>query len=320
MQTSPWNGAWPSAVGWLYLLQTLVNALVLACLYSLVALGYSLIYSVSERINLAFGHLAMLGGFASVTAVGLLTDRLGLALAVTLPLTLLWACATASLYGWASARLLLPLLRRQGEQATLIASLGLALVLTETARLAQGSRDRWLQPPLPQRLTLASLGNAQVSVSFNQIAIVAVSLLTSLILWRILSRSRLGLQLRAVADDANLAALMGVNLAAVLAASFALGGAVAGLGGVILALYYGGINAYAGTLLGFKALTAAVAGGIGSLPGAFLGGTLIALMESFWSAYFNSAYKDLATFAVLALFLILRPHGLLGKARGWHDA
>src|SRR5690606_10306555 len=147
----------------------------------------------------------------------------------------------------------------------------------------------------------------------------AMTAAACLVLFTALRRSRLGLQLRAAADDRRAAALMGVDVDRTIGAAFALGGLFAGLGGLVVTLYYGGVGFHAGALIGFKALAAAVVGGVGSLPGALLGGVLIGLLETFWSAYLSLSYKDVAVFAVLTLVLIFRPHGLLGRARDWAD-
>src|SRR5690606_41433115 len=121
------------------------------------------------------------------------------------------------------------------------------------------------------------------------------------------------------ADGRRAAALVGVDVDRTIGAAFALGGLFAGLGGLVVTLYYGGVGFHAGALIGFKALAAAVVGGIGSLPGALLGGVLIGLLETFWSAYLSVAYKDIAVFGLLTLTLVFRPDGLLGRPRDWSD-
>ena len=310
------RGAWgPEAPGWLYFIQTLLNALALCCLYALLATGFSLVYGIIEQINLAFGALTMIGGFAVVLGVGLFAGTLAWPLALALPAALLMALAVGAIYGWGSDRLVARHLRAGHSQAVLIATIGLALFLQEFVRLVQGTRDYWLHPIFPQRVALTSQGGAEVFLSGAQVAVLALTVAAFAGLALLLRHTRLGRLLRAVADDRRMAALVGIDVNATIGAAFALGGAFAGLAGLVLSLYYGGLNFFTGTQIGFKALAAAIVGGIGSLAGAALGGLAIGLLETFWSAYLSLAYKDIAIFALLALFLILRPNGLLGRDR-----
>ena len=131
----------------------------------------------------------------------------------------------------------------------------------------------------------------------------------------VVTRSATGLRLRAVADDPAMAQLLGIDLRRAIATAFALGGLAAGAAGVILSLHYGGLSFFTGAQVGFKALVAAIVGGVGSLPGAVLGGVLIGLLETFWSGYLDGTWRDVAVFALLAVFLIFRPQGLLGRRR-----
>lgn len=319
--------AWPvGSVGkLLYFLQTLINALVVCCLYGLLAVGYSLVYGVIERINLAFGQITMVAAFSALLATLALAGeeagriwQAGSAISGLFAI-LLAAAGSGALYSWASDRLILKRLRGGSGQMVLIASLGIALLLPEAVRLLQGAGEHWLTPPLPQRLELASAGALRIGLTAGQIAVVLLTLVAGLLLFAGLKHSPLGLRLRATADDRRAAALMGVDVDRIVGAAFALGGLYAGLGGAILTLYYGGVGFNTGALIGFKALAAAIVGGIGSLPGALLGGLLIGLLETFWSAYFSLAYKDIAVFTVLTLTLVFRPQGLLGRPRDWSD-
>jgi branched-chain amino acid transport system permease protein len=305
-EPSPWQSA-------LYALQLLVNALTLGCLYGLLAIGYTLVYAIIGRINLAFGEIAMVGAyttFIGVTALALLGGGL-------LPLALLAVLAGVALvgaaYGFATERVVFRPLRTLPSQAPLIATLGLAIFLQEYLRLLQGSEDRWIQPVFSAAHTLAASAGFAVTVSTSQLLILAMALLLYAGLWLLMARSRFGRAARACADDVEMAGLCGVDVGRVVALTFSLGAACAAVAGFVILLRYGGVRFSDGFLIGFKALTAAILGGIGSLPGAMLGGLLIGALETFWAGYFSLGYKDVAVFAALAAILIWRPHVLLGQ-------
>ena len=303
-------GPWQSA---LYALQLGVNALTLGCLYGLLAIGYTLVYAIIGRINLAFGEIAMVGAyttFIGVTALALLGGGvLPLALLAVLVLVALVGAA----HGFATERLVFRPLRALPSQAPLIATIGLAIFLQEYLRLLQGSQDRWIQPVFSAAHTLAASPGFAVTVSTSQLLIPAVALLLYGGLWLLMARSRFGRAARACADDVDMAAFCGVDVGRVVALTFSLGAACAAIAGFVILLRYGGVRFTDGFLIGFKALTAAILGGIGSLPGAMLGGLLIGALETFWAGYFSLGYKDVAVFAALAAILIWRPHGLLGQ-------
>lgn len=293
---------------WAYLVQQVANALAPAAIYALLAAGYALIYGITGRINLAFGEFTTVGAFAALAGIligaGTVAGVLGMALGGLLLAASTGAALGAVLYGVIFA----PLLRRD-TQALLIATIGLAIALAEGLRLSTGSVQRWLQPmfTVPLRLGPIIVSPSQVTLAVLAFLIVAgVSLL--------LRRSAFGRAYRACADDAGAAALMGVNIDQTTRRACMLGSAVAAVAGFVLVAHYGVVSFSMGTLLGLKALTAAVVGGIGSVPGAALGGVLIGLFESLWAGYLPAAYREVALFAVLALALALRPHGLLGQA------
>jgi branched-chain amino acid transport system permease protein len=305
-QPGPWQNA-------LYALQLGANALTLGCLYGLLAIGYTLVYAIVGRINLAFGEIAMVGAYSTfigVTALALLGGGM-------LPLALLAVLAlvtvVGAVHGLVTERLVFRPLRALPSQAPLIATIGLAIFLQEYLRLLQGSEDRWIQPVFSAAHTLAASAGFAVTVSTSQLLILAVALALYGGLWLLMARSRFGRAARACADDVDMAAFCGVDVGRVVALTFSLGAACAAIAGFVILLRYGGVRFSDGFLLGFKALTAAILGGIGSLPGAMLGGLLIGALETFWAGYFSLGYKDVAVFAALAAILIWRPHGLLGQ-------
>jgi branched-chain amino acid transport system permease protein len=293
--------------GWAYLAQQVANALAPAAIYALLAAGYALIYGITGRINLAFGEFTTVGAFAAL--VGILIGAAtplgipGLALGGLLLAGSTGAALGAVLYGV----IFRPLLRR-GSQALLIATIGLAIVLSEGLRLATGSGQRWLQPLFTAPLRLGPL-----IVSPSQLGLAALAIALIGILVAVLRRTAFGRAYRACADDAGAAALMGVNVDRTTRHACMLGSVLAAVAGFVLVAHYGVVSFTMGTLLGLKALTAAVVGGIGSVPGAALGGVLIGLFESLWAGYLPGAYREVALFVILALTLALRPAGLLGQ-------
>ncbi len=297
----------------LYLLQTAINALVPCCVYGLLAVAYTLAYASIGRINLAFGELSMIAAFTAWLAIVLFAAAGGLALPLALLVALLLAVAATAAHGWAIQRVVFRPLRASGSQAALIATIGLAIFLQEAVRLTRGAGDRWLHPVFSESFPIAQAAGFSVAISAAQIIVVV--LVTGLYAgyWGLVVRGRFGRAWRACAQDGGMAALCGIDVDRTAGLTFALGGAYAAVAGFVVALYYGGVSFHMGALLGFKALTAAVVGGIGSVPGAMLGGVLIALLETFWSAYLTIAYKDVAVFALLAIVLTLRPEGLLGR-------
>ena len=297
----------------LYLLQLGVNGITLGCLYGLLAIGYTLVYGIIGRINLAFGEIAIIGAyttFVAVTALALLgLGPLPLALLAVLVLVAL----VGAMYGLATERVVFRPLRAVPSQAPLIATLGLAIFLQEALRLLQGAEDRWVQPVLSGAHHLGAAPGFALTVNTSQIVLVTLAVALYGALWLLMTRTGFGRAARACADDVAMAGLCGVNVERTVALTFALGAAYAAVAGFVVLLRYGGASFHDGFLLGFKALTAAIVGGIGSVPGAMLGGLLIGALEIFWAGYLNLDYRDVATFALLAAVLIWRPHGLLGQ-------
>lgn len=307
------------AVDLAYLGQQLLNAVTVGAVYGLLAIGYSLVYGIIGRLNLAFGDLATIGAFTAFLGA----TSLALAGVSSVPLVLLSVLAMAvvvgAVHGWATQRLVFRPLAAAPSQTPLIATVGLAIFLEEYLRLTQGPRDRWLQPVMTERVTLGETGGFAVTLGHGQATLIAVSGLLFGGLMLVLYRSRFGRELRATADDPRMASLVGVNVDRTVAGAFVIGAALAAVAGYAIAVYYGGVDPYMGYALGIKALAAAVAGGIGSAPGAMLGGLLVAAVETLWVGYLTIAYRDIAAFGVLILFLLVRPDGLLGVPRSRGD-
>ena len=303
-----------------YFLQQLVNGLTLGAVLALIAVGYSLVYGVTGTIQFAFGEMFMIGGYLMAILLGTLLV-LGLGF---LPAALLLALAAtaffSAVYGWTIERTVYRPLRDAGPLAPLIAAIGLSIALREYVRLAQGSGNRWLPNLLPGRMTLFTGDGFPVSLGGAQLAILLLALgLGAALAWFVL-RTPAGRAQRACADDPVMAALLGVDVDRTIATTFALGAVLAALAGLVVALYYGEVDPYVGYLFGFKALTAALLGGFGSISGALFGGLLLGLFDALWSAYLGTEYKDAAIFSLLILVLIFRPQGLFGTATNPRDA
>jgi len=297
-----------------YLLQQLVNAAPVSCLYILLAVAYSLVYAVIGRINFAFGEMSTIGAYAAFFGVVLLGAMGGPPLAAALLAVMVFAVCVGAMYGLATERIVFRPLRGIGSQALLIATIGLAIALREFLRLSQGSRDRWLPPIVTDPHPIVADGTFTVAISTAQLAVLFVTVVLCGALLALMTRTDFGRRHRACSDDAGMAALLGVNVDRTVALTFALGSGLAAVAGTIITLYYGTVSAYMGLQIGFKALVAAIVGGIGSVAGAMLGGALIGVFETLWSAYLAGAYRDIAVFGLLAAVLVLRPTGILGTS------
>jgi branched-chain amino acid transport system permease protein len=297
-----------------YAAQQLLNAVALAATYALLATAYALIYGLVGRINLAFGDIAVLGAFGALSAVAVaaalgLADPIGgIAVALTL------GAALAALWSWVTGMAVVAPLhaRHRLGQPILVATVALSITIQEFLRLAGWAREHWFPPIFNAALPLARAGSFVVTVTPIQLAIAVVALGAAGAVAGLLARSRFGRAWRAFADDPAAAALFGVAPQRLLASTFVLAGALAGLAGWVIAVYYGNVGFAMGTMLGLKALVAAVLGGIGSVPGALIGGVVVALIETMWSAYFDLGFRDVVVFSLLIVVFVLRPGGLLG--------
>jgi branched-chain amino acid transport system permease protein len=222
--------------------------------------------------------------------------------------------ALTSLWNFVIERVAYRRLRGSFRLAPLISALGTSIFLANFVYLVQGPRNKAV-PPIFSDVIHITAGSAgyNVTLSYKQILIVGVTAVLLAVFWYIVQKTPLGRAQRACEQDAKMAALLGVDVDRTIALTFVIGAALAAVAGVLYMLYYGVVNAADGFVPGVKAFTAAVLGGIGSLPGAVLGGLLIGLIETFWSAYFSADYKDVAAFSILAITLIFVPSGLLGR-------
>lgn len=298
-----------------YWLQQTLNGIVMAGVYGLIATGFSLVYGLIGRINLAFGEIAVLAGTNMLVAVGVASQfgRLG---PMALTLSLLTGAAAGALASWVIGRLVvLPVSQRTtSPQAVLIATAAVAIVLAELLRITAPDRVNWLPALLNRPIYIAGTRGFIATATPAQLLAAALSLFGASMLLGLIGLSRFGRAWRAHAQDPLMAAMLGVPVPALRSATFLVSGAAAGLAGTIVVLAYGTISPGDGLAITLKALISAVIGGIGSVPGAFLGAALVAGVETVWSSAFDIAYRDVVTYSLLAAFLILRPGGLFNRA------
>ena len=293
--------------------QQLINGVTLGSIYGLIAIGYTMVYGIIGMINFAHGDVFMVSAFIALIAFLALVALGVTSVPLALFLVLLIAMALTSLYGWAVERVAYRPLRRSFRLAPLISAIGMSIVLQNFVQIAQGARVKPLPPLIGGGYTLIESDTFAVRLSNVQILVVLTTVaLMALFSW-IIARTRLGRDMRACEQDLKMASLVGVDVDRTIALTFVIGAALAAVAGIMNLLYYGVIDFYIGFVAGVKAFTAAVLGGIGSLPGAMLGGLLIGLIETFWSAYFTIEYKDVAAFSILVIVLIFLPTGILGR-------
>jgi branched-chain amino acid transport system permease protein len=299
--------------------QQLINGLVLGSIYALVALGYTMVYGILGLINFAHGDITMIGALVALTVAQLLA-----AAGLPVPAVLILAGGAAIMVcvclGAAIERVAYRPLRRAPRLAPLITAIGISILLQYSAALIWGKQ--YLS--MPELITPTRINIAGVQLTGLQIAIfvLACAIMAGL-LWFIKS-SRMGRAMRATEQNPDIAGLMGVNINTVITFTFILGSAIAAVAGLMIVLYYGIGHYFMGFMLGLKAFTAAVLGGIGNVTGAVLGGLLLGVIESLASGYIGditggmlgSNYRDVFAFLVLILVLVLRPSGLMGQHSG----
>jgi branched-chain amino acid transport system permease protein len=296
----------------LYFLQQVINGLTLGCLYGLLAVSFNLIYGVTRAINLAFGELYMFAAFT--TYIGYTLVIVGGGHFTLLPILAIGAFAVvgASLMSWTTDRLVFSRMRRSATTVPLVASIGLSILLREAVRLLQGPKTRWMpQNPNTTWRMVEGLGYDVYLRKWHLLIGIGTALIAGL-LWWAGRRTDFGRSYRACAEDPRMAALLGVDVRATIAKGFLVSGALTGAAGVFEALQYNAVDFNMGFIVAIKALTAALLGGIGSLPGAFVGGLLLAMIETQADVLIGFGWRDVAVFSVLAMVLLFRPAGLFG--------
>ncbi len=294
-----------------YALQQLVNGLTLGMIYGLIAVGYTMVYGIIGMINFAHGDVFMVGAFIGIIVLTALTGLTSVPLGILAAFIV--AAALCAVYGFSIERVAYRPLRGSFRLAPLISAIGMSILLENYVQTSQGALERAIPAVIPGGLTLMDENGFIVQLTWMQMAIAVVTLVVLAMFTYIVTKTPLGRAMRAVEQDPKMAALLGIDTNRTISFTFVIGSALAAVAGVMFLLYYGVIDFYIGFDAGIKAFTAAVLGGIGSLPGAVLGGLLIGLIEAFWSGYATVAYKDVAVYSILAIVLMFMPTGLLGR-------
>jgi branched-chain amino acid transport system permease protein len=265
--------------------QQLINGITLGSIYGLIAIGYTMVFGIIGMVNFAHGDVFMVSAFIALIAFLLVTTFLGVgSIALALLIVLIVAMALTALLNWTIERVAYRPLRGSFRLAPLISAIGMSIVLMNFVQVAQGPRNKSIPPLLPGEFVLMEHNGYQVTLSYKQILIWAVTTALLAIFWFVVSRTSLGRAQRACEQDPKMAALLGINVDRTISITFIIGAALAAVAGTLYLVHYGVVSFADGFTPGVKAFTAAVLGGIGSLPGAVIGGLLIGLIETLWSA------------------------------------
>jgi branched-chain amino acid transport system permease protein len=287
-------------------LQQLMNALTVGSFYSLIALGYTMVYGIIQLLNFAHGDLYMLGSFVGFVVLSLLTGQSGL---LGAGLALIVSMVVVGMAGVFMERVAYRPLLSSSRLTILITAVGVSLILENGVMLGFGPSFRVYTYQLPQ----TGFQIAGTTITFSQIGIIVISVVLMWALSSFINHTLYGKAMRAIALDQTATSLMGIPVTRIISLTFFIGSALAGAAGVLEGLYYGEINFLMGFLAGLKAFTAAVIGGIGSIRGAMLGGMILGVLETFGTVYVGSEWKDVFTFGILILILVIKPTGLLGE-------
>ena len=297
-------------------IQQIINGLVLGSIYALVALGYTMVYGIMGLINFAHGEVVMIGAMVALTVIKLLLNS-GLPVFVIILIALAAAAAVCMAVGFTIERIAYRPLRRAPKLAPLITAIGVSIVLQNLSMLIWGRNYHAFPPILPS--TEIDVFGATITSLQVAIILIAALMMTGLII--LIHRTRLGRAMRATSENPPIAQLMGVDINQVISLTFVIGSALAAVAGLMVSANYSIAHYYMGFMLGLKAFTAAVLGGIGNIAGAVLGGILLGLIESLGAGYIGdltggflgSHYQDIFAFFVLICVLIFRPSGLIGE-------
>ena len=284
-------------------LNHLINGISLGSVYAIIALGYTMVYGIAKMLNFAHGDVIMVGGFVSFLTV----SQVGVPPIVSVLISM----AVCTVLGVVIERLAYKPLRGAPSLAVLITAIGVSYFLQNAAQLLWGSNTKVFSSVVP--FGSLSLAGGQLVITAESIVTVSVCIIIMIALTLFTSKTKMGKAMRAVSEDKGAAQLMGISVNSTISVTFAIGSALAAIAGVLLCSAYPTLSPTTGSMPGIKAFTAAVFGGIGSIPGAMLGGILLGIIEVFAKAYISTPLSDAIVFAVLILVLLVKPEGLLGR-------
>jgi branched-chain amino acid transport system permease protein len=293
-----------------YFLQLFLSGLTKGSIYALIALGYTMVYGIIQLINFAHGEIYMIGAFTALIVASVLTI-LGFSGLSILILAGIAAVIYSSAYGYTMEKIAYRPLRNAPRLSPLISAIGMSIFLQNYVLLAQTSDFLPFPALIPE---FEFLKPVSYIMSSAELVIILSSAVIMVLLTFFIKFTRMGKAMRATAQDKKMARLVGIDVDKVISLTFIVGSSLAALGGILIASHIGQINFYIGFIAGIKAFTAAVLGGIGSIPGAVLGALILGWTESFATGYVSSDYEDVFAFALLVLILIFRPAGILGKS------
>ena len=274
--------------------------------------GYTMVYGIIGMINFAHGEVYMVSAYLAAIAIAVLAFFGVHSFPLVILGTLVFTIVVTGVYGFAIERIAYKPLRNSTRLAPLISAIGMSLILQNYVQLSQGARQQGIPTMLEGALRL-HVGDGYVMITYTKLFIIAAAIIGMLALTFVIQKTRLGRMCRATQQDRKMAQILGINTDRVISYVFVIGASMGALAGVLITLNYGTFDFYAGFIIGIKAFTAAVLGGIGSLPGAMLGGLILGVAEAQFSGMVNSDYKDVFSFSLLVLILIFRPQGLLGR-------
>ncbi len=295
------------------LTQQLFNGLSLGAIYALIAIGYTMVYGIIGMINFAHGEIYMIGAYVGLVTLSAIGVNSGLPLPLIILIMLLVAILVTGVYGYAIEKVAYSPVRGGPRLVPLISAIGMSIFLQNWVAIGQGARDMAVPTLISGSVQFTLGSDFMITAPYSRIMIIVVTVLLMIALTLFIKHSRMGRASRACSQDIHMANLLGIDTNRVISFTFIIGAMLAAVGGVLIALAIGKLNPFIGFLAGIKAFTAAVLGGIGSIPGAMLGGVLLGLAETFAAAYISSQYKDIVAFGLLVFILLFRPTGLLGK-------
>jgi branched-chain amino acid transport system permease protein len=293
-----------------YFIELLFSGLTRGSIYALIALGYTMVYGIIGLINFAHGEIYMIGAFTAFIVATVLSIY-GFPLFSIVIIAGVAAVVWSSSYGYTIEKIAYKPLRHAPRLSPLISAIGMSIFLQNYVLLAQTSDFLPFPTLIPDLEFMEPFAHI---VGTTDLAILITTVIVMVLLTLVIKFTKIGKAMRATAQDRTMATLVGINVNNVISATFIVGSALAAIGGLLIASHIGQINFYIGFIAGIKAFTAAVLGGIGSIPGAVLGSLVLGLTESFATGYVSSDYEDVFAFTLLVLILIFKPSGLLGKA------